>query len=125
MPGGLTDSLFNADPKTSIRARNWLKSPWNIISTSFNFNPSENTTISFKTTYIFSNRSLVWRNEDGGAGAPDTIDAATNQFVPREVEKEDMQSIATEARLSKTYVLGNNKATFAAGVRFSYAWFKP
>ena len=27
MPGGLTDSLFNANPKSSTRARNWLKSP--------------------------------------------------------------------------------------------------
>ena len=68
MPGGLTDSLFNANPKTSTRARNWLKSPWNIVSGYINLNPSENTTISFKTTYIFSNRSLVWRNEDGGPG---------------------------------------------------------
>ncbi|MEO8860459.1 MAG: TonB-dependent receptor [Ginsengibacter sp.] len=124
MPGGLTDSLFNADPKTSIRARNWLKSPWNIISASFNFNPSVNTTMSLKTTYIFSNRSLVWRNEDGGAGVLDTIDPATNQFVPREVEKENMQSIATEARISRTYTLGKTDATFAAGLRFSYAWFK-
>ena len=124
MPGGLTDSLFNADPKTSIRARNWLKSPWNIISNSFNFNSSVNTTISFKTTYIFSKRSLVWRNEDGGAGVLDTIDPATNQFVSREVEKENMQSITTEARISRTYALGKTDATFAAGLRFSYAWFK-
>src|SRR5450432_4188975 len=57
MPGGLTDSLFTADPKTSTRARNWLKSPWNIISGYMNLNPSENTTISLKSTYIFSNRS--------------------------------------------------------------------
>ena len=28
MPGGFTDSLFNASPKISTRARNWLKSPW-------------------------------------------------------------------------------------------------
>ena len=124
MPGGLTDSLFNANPKTSTRARNWLKSPWNIVSGYINLNPSENTTISFKTTYIFSNRSLVWRNEDGGPGVLDTIDPATNQFVPREVESEDMHSIATEARFSTNYNLGKNKSTLAGGLRFTYAWFK-
>lgn len=124
MPGGLSDSLFNADPKASIRSRNWLKSPWNILSNSININPNDNTTISIKTTYIFGNRSLVWRNEDGGPGAPDTIDPATNQFVPREVESEDMRSITTEARLSSNYKLGRNKSTFAGGLRLSYAWFK-
>ena len=124
MPGGLSDSLFKVDPKASIRARNWLKSPWNILSNSINLTPNDNTTISLQTTYLFSNRSLVWRNEDGGSGALDTIDPATNQFVPREVESEDMHSIATEARVSTNYNLGKNQSTLAAGIRLSYASFK-
>ncbi|MDE3184064.1 MAG: TonB-dependent receptor [Bacteroidota bacterium] len=124
MPGGLSDSLFKINPKASIRARNWLKSPWNILANTINLTPNDNTTIGFKTTYLFSNRSLVWRNEDGGASALDTIDPATNQFVPREVESEDMRSIATEARFSTNYKLGKNEATLAAGIRLSYASFK-
>jgi len=124
MPGGLSDSLFYANPTTSIRARNWLKSPWNIISNYINFNPNANTTFSLKTTYLFSNRSLVWRNEDGGANALDDIDPATNQYVPREVESEDMHSIASEARISANYTLGKNKSTLAGGIRLTHAWFK-
>ncbi len=124
MPGGLTDSLFKANPKASIRARNWLKSPWNILSNSINIKPNENTTVSIKTTYIFSNRSLVWRNEDGGPGALDIIDPATSQFVPREVGKEDMHSVASEVRFSTNYFFGKTKSTIAGGVRFGYAWFK-
>lgn len=124
MPGGLTDSLFYANPKTSTRARNWLKSPWNILSNYINLTPSENTTISLKTTYIFSNRSLVWRNEDGGPSALDETDPATNQYVPREVGSEDMHSITTEGRFSTNYKLANNKSTLAGGIRFTYAWFK-
>ena len=124
MPGGLSDSLFYANPTTSIRARNWLKSPWNIVSNYINFNPTANTTFSLKTTYLFSNRSLVWRNEDGGANALDDIDPATNQYVPREVESEDMHSIASEARISTSYTLGKNKSTLAGGIRLTHAWFK-
>ena len=59
MPGGLTDSMFQANPKTSTRARNWLKSPWNIVTAYLDYNPSEKTTISLKSSYLFSNRSLV------------------------------------------------------------------
>jgi Fe(3+) dicitrate transport protein len=124
MPGGLSDSLFKADPKASIRSRNWLKSPWNILSNSINIDPDDNTTISIKTTYIFSNRSLVWRNEDGGPAALDTIDPSTNQFVPREVESEDMHSITSEGRISRNYKLGKNHSTIAAGIRLSYGKFK-
>ena len=32
MPGGLTDDQFNSNPQASTRSRNWLKSPWNILT---------------------------------------------------------------------------------------------
>lgn len=124
MPGGLTDSLFNANTRTSTRARNWLKSPWNIVTAYANYTPSENTTISLKTSYLFSNRSLVWRNEDGGPAALDIIDPATNAFASREVGSEDMHNTTGELRVSQKYKLGKQKSTIAAGVRYSYAWFK-
>ncbi len=124
MPGGLTDSLFNISSKISTRARNWLKSPWNIIAAHVDYTPSENSTLSLKTTYLFGNRSLVWRNEDGGPEALDEIDPATNAFVPREVGKEAMNNITTELRFSQNYKLGNQKSTIAGGLRYAYAWFK-
>jgi len=124
MPGGLTDSLFKADPKTSTRARNWLKSPWNVLTAYANFIPSEKTTIAVKATYIFSSRSLVWRNEDGGPEAPDMIDTITHDYVPREVGIEDMHSIATELRAVTNYQIGDISSTLAGGFRFSYASFK-
>ena len=124
MPGGLIDSLFNANPKTSTRARNWIKSPWNIVSGYANFTASENTSITLKTTYLFSNRSLVWRNEDGGAAATDDIDPATNTYVHREVGIEDMQNTTTELRIAHNYKTGKFFSTVAGGVRFSYAWFQ-
>jgi Fe(3+) dicitrate transport protein len=124
MPGGLTDSLFNANPRTSTRARNWIRSPWNIITAFANFTPSENSTITVKTSLLFSSRSLVWRNEDGGAEATDNIDPATSEFVPREVGIEEMNNNTTEIRYAQKYNLGNQKSTFATGIRQSYASFK-
>lgn len=124
MPGGLSDSMFEANPRLSTRARNWLKSPWNIVTAYLNYTPSEKTTISLKTSYLFSNRSLVWRNEDGGAEALDEIDPSTHEFVPREVESEDMHNATTEMRIAHNYSLGANESTLAGGLRFSRAWFK-
>ncbi len=124
MPGGLTDSLFIISPKISVRSRNWLKSPWNIITAYVNYNPNTSTILSLKTTYLFGGRSLVWRNEDGGPQAFDEIDPATNAYVPREVGNENMNSSTTEFRFSHTYKLAKQHSTIAGGVRFAYAWFK-
>ncbi|SFZ94747.1 Fe(3+) dicitrate transport protein [Flaviramulus basaltis] len=124
MPGGLTDEQFNQDPEQSTRSRNWLKTPWNIITAFANYTPSEDILISLKSTYLFGNRSIVWRNEDGGANAVDAIDPETNQYVPREVGKQDFNNSTTELRVSSQYNIGNNKATVAGGIRFSYGWFK-
>lgn len=123
MPGGFTDSAFAANPKSSTRSRNWLKSPWNIVSANVKYTPSENTTVDFKTMFLFSGRSLVWRNEDGGPEALDNIDPATNEYVPREVGIEKMQNTTSELRISHRYKLGKQKSTLAGGLRYSYAWF--
>jgi len=123
MPGGLTDSQFNANPRTSFRKRNWLKSPWNIITAHGNYILSPQTSLGIKTSLLFSNRALVWRNEDGGAGSLDEKDPATGKYVSREVENEDMHSSTTELRLSHSYSLGKSKHTLATGVRYVFAWF--
>lgn len=124
MPGGLTDSMFAANPRSSFRSRNWLKSPWNILAAYANYIISPKTTLSIKSSFLFSNRALVWRNEDGGAGALDKIDPATGDFVNREVENEDMHNTTTELRLVHTYKLGKSENTLAGGIRYAYAWFK-
>ncbi len=124
MPGGLTDDQFNTNPRQSTRTRNWLESPWNVVTAFLNYKPTEKSNLSLKTSYLFSKRALVWRNEDGGPEADDVIDPVTNLFVPREVGKEAMNNSTTEVRYSQKYNLFNNESTLAGGLRHSSAWFK-
>jgi Fe(3+) dicitrate transport protein len=124
MPGGLTDSLFNVDSKMSTRARNWIKSPWNILTATLNWKVSANTTLNIKSSFNSSARALVWRNEDGGPQAPDEIDPATGEYVNREVENEEFKSQTTEVRLLTNYKIGNMQNTMASGVRFFTGGFK-
>lgn len=70
-----------------------------------------------------SSRSLVWRNEDGGAGALDEPDPVTGKYVNREVATEGMNNATTEIRLTHDYQLGSMNQTLAGGLRFTYAWF--
>jgi len=124
MPGGLTDSMFEANPRSSFRGRNWLKSPWNIIAAYANYTISPQTSVSVKSSLLFSNRALVWRNEDGGAGALDKIDPLTGEYVHREVENENMHNTTTEIRLLHHYKSGKMDNIVSGGLRYAYAWFK-
>ncbi len=118
MPGGFTDSLFNANSRASYRARNWLQSPWNIFAATFDWKISQQTSLSIKSTFNSSARDLVWRNEDGGPQAVDAIDPITNTYSNREVEHEGFTSNTTEVRLLSHYRLGAMNNTLAAGGRF-------
>jgi Fe(3+) dicitrate transport protein len=117
MAGGLTDGEFNADPSASFRARNWLGSPWNVLAITADYTPSPTLAIHTTVWGNLSQRYLVWRNEDGGAGAADSIDPATNEFIPREVEREKFTNATLESRLSWSFPLLSREGTLVAGVR--------
>lgn len=119
MPGGLSDEQFEAGDRQSFRARNWLTTPWNVASVSFDWRPMPNVRVQSTTSILGSSRSLVWRNEDGGPGALDTIDPATGEFVPREVEREGFRNATEELRVLADYSLMGARSSLATGVR----WF--
>src|SRR5579872_2177704 len=124
MPGGFTDAQFAYKSDTSYRARNWLESPWNILAFKAEYAVSAYTSLTATSCYLFSARNLVWKNEDGGPGTPDSISTATLQYVNREVQREKMNSLTTEVRLLTQYTMAGMKNTLGAGVRVFYGKFK-
>ena len=122
MPGGLTDNQFEANSRSAVRSRNWLKSPWNIISANLEYKINTNTLLNLTTTYLSGERSLVWFN--ALPNIEDKKDPITGEYQSREVDREMMKSSTTELRLSHNYQLGKLKNTLASGLRFSYATFE-
>ncbi|MBU0697305.1 MAG: TonB-dependent receptor plug domain-containing protein [Bacteroidetes bacterium] len=120
MPGGFTDAQFNVDSRASYRSRNWISSPWNVITAKADYQISGNTFLSLTNALNLSGRSLVWRNEDGGPSAPDDIDPITKQYVNREVENEKFNNNTTELRFFRKYKSGNFSGNLAAGIRGFY-----
>ncbi|HEX6966851.1 MAG TPA: TonB-dependent receptor [Gemmatimonadaceae bacterium] len=117
MPGGLSDAQFGSDARQSFRARNWLASPWNIVALHVENRFSPEVTLFATASVMRSQRYLVWRNEDGGPQASDSIDPATGDFVPREVERERFTNVTTEARLQVEHRLFGRAQTLATGAR--------
>lgn len=122
MPGGLTDQQFKQDPTQSNRSRNWVNSPWNLISFKLDYTPNSSSSLSFISTQNLSARNLVWFDEP--ANELDERDPITNQFANREVEKKYMRSTSNELRYSNRYQLGSIYGQLAAGVKASYSNFE-
>ncbi len=120
MPGGLSDEQYTADNRATFRARNWLKSPWNVGALKLEYSISKNVSLNFTSSLLASGRSLVWKNEDGGPEEPDEMDPATGTYVNREVEKETFLSSTNELRMTASYRMAKTQNTIAGGVRFFY-----
>ncbi|HEX7414450.1 MAG TPA: TonB-dependent receptor, partial [Bacteroidia bacterium] len=124
MVGGLDDEQFNQNAQQSVRARNWLSSPWNVLALTAQYKITDNTSLTLKSTLNISARNLVWRNEVGGIQTPDSISPSTNTYVPREVQRESFKSSTSELRLLTRYKLGGINQTFAGGIRYFSGYMK-
>jgi len=118
MPGGLTDAEFDANPDQSFRARNWLSTPWNILTLTANYKISDKTELVLKSTGNMSARYLVWKGEEGGPQQADSISAVTGTYQARSVDKENFLSTTNELRLLTNYKIGPINSTLATGVRY-------
>lgn len=117
MPGGLNDSEFQQNPQQSLRARNWLQSPWNIITANVQYKASSNTSIGFISSYQFSQRDLIWQNED--SWYPNFLPDSVGR--DRELEKEFFNNISNELRVLTNYNIGGQKQTLSFGVRQAFS----
>lgn len=120
MPGGLNDSLFYTNPQQSLRSRNWLDSPWNIVALHINFKMNDYISFSMVSSYLFSQRNLIWRNEVIPPQAPDAITSSLT-YTPRELEREFFNTFTNEIRLLSNYNLLGISNSFSFGLRYAYS----
>lgn len=117
LAGGLTDSMFHEDPYQSTRSRNYFQPNFNIPALTLNLKLNENTSISLISNYLIGQRNSVMFIAIPTVA--DTIDAATLQYVPRQVDRDYYNSFASEARLLQRYKFLKHTSTLSVGVRFS------
>lgn len=109
-PGGLTDQQFGEDPSVSVRARNWFKVDWNLISLSMDYAFSENARLNWRNFTLQGGRqalgilSYINRPDIGGA---------------RDYMKDRYNNFGSELRFIQRYRLFNQQySTFLVGARF-------
>lgn len=71
-PGGLTDAQFKEDPSVSVRARNWFKVDWNLVSLNLDYAFNEHTRLNWRNYTLQGGRdalgvlSYINRPDNGG-----------------------------------------------------------
>lgn len=115
IPGPLSDDMFAQDPRQSTRSRNWFSPDMYIPSLLLNWD------LSSKTKLVFTSSAVIGRRNSiqfiGFADSYDTVDRATNNYKPRQVDIDRFNSYTNEVRLTHRYRLGNVSSTFTGGVQ--------
>ncbi len=93
-PGGLTDTAFEFDPKSSNRNRNWFRVNWNLASLTFNYAISNATNIVSRTFALSAQRSSL-----GTLETPNVEDPLTH----RDLIDGTFKNFGNESRITYSY----------------------
>jgi Fe(3+) dicitrate transport protein len=110
-PGGLTDALFDEDPRQSIRDRNWFKVNWNLMAVLADYRLSDHWKLNARVFGLLGSRHAL-----GNLGRIDRID----DNGERDLFADEFQNVGAELRVVHHYHLVKNPAALVVGSRYYY-----
>ena len=121
--GGLTDPLFESNPRLSTRDRNWFEVDWKLFSAKLKYELSEKS--EFSLTFFGLDAE---RNSVGFRGNPinlnsnpvieiDEKDNTGAYLLPRDLLKGSFRNGGAEARFLSRYNIGAQKAVYLIGAK--------
>ena len=116
--GGLTDSMFAADPHQSTRSRNYFNPIINLISLLFDYSINSKTQLSVKAYSLLGQRNMVIANPSLATNA-DTIIKALGSYSPRQINRDYYQSYTVDVRMIRKYNLLGHESALSGGLKYS------
>ncbi len=108
--GGLTDAMFNQNPRQSIRSRNWFKVIWNLMAANLHWDISRSSKLDLKVYKVIASREAL--------GNLDKI-TRLDDFLNRDLISGQFDNLGAELRFLKHYPIGKKlKGSLVAGVRY-------
>ena len=107
-PGGLTDALFEADPRQSIRPRNFFRVKWNLLAATLDYRPTPLTRVNAKVFGLLGGRDAL--------GILSQINRADPGGI-RDLMMDDFRNGGAELRAAQFYDLLGNTMTLSGGLR--------
>jgi Fe(3+) dicitrate transport protein len=116
MAGGLTDQLFEQNPRLSVRPGNWFNLQWLVPAMKLEYNFDTNTRLNLTAFGLSGKRYSLFNSEPvafpDGSLNPDRSDAMRTLFQDR------FHNHGMEVRLLKNFNGPLSGSTLAAGVRY-------
>ncbi len=109
-PGGLTDKMFQDDPRQSNRARNWFAVNWNLLDLEWDYHISSRTRLQTRAFGLIAERNAIGFRQN----RPDQYDDGK---APRDLLKGNFKNMTLESRLLHRYSIGNKTMNLLTGVR--------
>jgi Fe(3+) dicitrate transport protein len=116
IPGPLTDSMFNADPRQATRSRNYFNPDIHVPSITLNWQIASQTKLQLVTSAVLGRRNSVLF--DKPTNVADTINLSTRQYNNRQVDIDRFNSYTAELRVLQEYRLGKQMSTLSAGIQY-------
>ena len=114
-PGGLTDSLLNADARQSFRSRNWFDIKWTTPALILNYKLNEKARWNTKFFATIGNRNSVGFLQS--ITVKDSISVTTGDYNHRTVQEDKYRNYGMESRIITDYSLGKTNNTLSGGIR--------
>lgn len=108
--GGLTDAMFENDPRQSIRERNWFAVDWNILAANYSWKISNRTLLDIKFFTIDASRAAL--------GNLDKI-SRLDDYLERDLIYGTFKNYGAELRMLQKYPIGKKmKGAITYGARY-------
>ncbi|HEX2899104.1 MAG TPA: TonB-dependent receptor, partial [Bacteroidia bacterium] len=107
--GGLTDAMFERDPRQSIRDRNWFQVDWNLAAVTADISLAPSTKLNIRNFGLYARRDAL-----GFLGAINRIDP----LGERDLITGAFQNFGNETRLMHKYSFLERPAAFLLGARY-------
>jgi len=108
--GGLSDAMFNTDPRQSNRERNWFDVNWNLFALHYDYKLNASNEINVRLFGLLAHRYSV-------GFRPNRV-ATIDNNGDRDLIKGDFKNYGAEARYLKRYYTQNKALVFLAGARY-------
>ncbi|QDH80558.1 TonB-dependent receptor [Echinicola soli] len=108
-PGGLTDAMFEKNPRQSIRSRNWFQVKWNLLANIVDYKFTDRTKLNVRNFALIGGRDAL-----GNLGRIDRVD----DLEERNLFVDDFTNFGSEVRLVHTYDLKEQKHVALIGARY-------
>lgn len=115
LAGQQTDAMFAANPRASIRSRNFYSPDIYVPSVSLNWSLGNRTKLSWVASAVLGSRNSVMF--DRTADVVDKIDPITLQYANRQVDIDNYHSYTSELRVLHEYRVGKLPSTLVGGVQ--------